>query len=67
MINQVKIASEKEYYKILELLALEEKSIPLCIEKGEGLYLVAEFEKQEVAKKDLILSYLGKKLVPQEK
>ena len=67
VINQVKIASEKEYYKILELLALEEKSIPLCIEKGEGLYLVAEFEKQEVAKKDLILSYLGKKLVPQEK
>ena len=67
VINQVKIASEKEYYKILELLALEEKSIPLCIEKGEGLYLVAEFEKQEVAKKDLILSYLGKKLVTQEK
>lgn len=67
VINQVKIASEKEYYKILELLALEEKSIPLCIEKDEGLYLVAEFEKQEVAKKDLILSYLGKKLVTQEK
>tara|TARA_B110000091_G_C13812838_1_gene476101 strand:- start:137 stop:1966 length:1830 start_codon:yes stop_codon:yes gene_type:complete len=62
-INEVKITSEKEYYKILELLALEEKSIPLCIEKGEGLYLVAEFEKQQVEKKELILSYLGKKIV----
>jgi NhaP-type Na+/H+ or K+/H+ antiporter len=66
-INEVKITSEKEYYKILELLALEEKSIPLCIEKGGGLYLVAELEKQQVEKKELILSYLGKKLVTQEK
>jgi len=64
-INEVEITSEKEYYKILELLALEEKSIPLCIEKGEGLYLVAEFEKQQVEKKELILYYLGKKLVTQ--
>jgi NhaP-type Na+/H+ or K+/H+ antiporter len=64
-INEVKITSEKEYYKILELLALEEKSIPLCIEKGGGLYLVAEFEKQQVEKKELILYYLGKKLVTQ--
>ncbi len=65
-INEVKIISEKEYYKILDLLALEEKSIPLFIEKDKGLYLVPEFEKTTEERKELILFYLGKKIVHQE-
>ena len=60
IINEVHIDSEKEYNKILELLALEEKSIPLFVEKGKGLYLIAEFEKEGLTKEGLILSYLGK-------
>jgi hypothetical protein len=44
-------------------LALEEKSIPLFIEKDKGLYLVPEFEKTTEERKELVLSYLGKKLV----
>ena len=52
-----------EYYKTLDLLALEEKSIPLFIEKDKGLYLVPEFEKTTEERKELVLSYLGKKLV----
>jgi NhaP-type Na+/H+ or K+/H+ antiporter len=63
VINEVKIISEKEYYKTLDLLALEEKSIPLFIEKDKGLYLVPEFEKTTEERKELVLSYLGKKLV----
>ncbi|MBT3740677.1 sodium:proton antiporter [Polaribacter sp.] len=63
IINEVKIISEKEYYKTLDLLALEEKSIPLFIEKDKGLYLVPEFEKTTEERKELVLSYLGKKLV----
>tara|TARA_B100000787_G_scaffold170139_1_gene164296 strand:+ start:1106 stop:2935 length:1830 start_codon:yes stop_codon:yes gene_type:complete len=66
-INEVKITSEKEYYKILDLLAFQEKAIPLFIEKGKGLYLVPEFEKTIEEKKELIMFYLGKKLVHQEK
>ena len=61
-INEVAINSEDEYNKILELLALEEKSIPLFIEKGKDLYLIPEFEKINEAKQDFILSYLGKEL-----
>lgn len=60
IINEVKINSEEEYNKILEFLAGEEKSIPLFIEKGKGLYLIAEFEKDGLEKTDLVLSYLGK-------
>ena len=62
-INEVKINSTEEYQKILELLALEEKSIPLFIEKDKDLYLVPEFEKTSEEKKGITLSYLGKKLV----
>jgi NhaP-type Na+/H+ or K+/H+ antiporter len=62
-INEVKINSAEEYQKILELLALEEKSIPLFIEKDKDLYLVPEFEKTSEEKKGITLSYLGKKLV----
>jgi NhaP-type Na+/H+ or K+/H+ antiporter len=65
-INEVKITSENEYKKILGLLAVEEKSIPLFIEKGEGLYLIAEFEKMKEDKEECVLYYLGKKLVFQE-
>ena len=59
----MKINSAEEYQKILELLALEEKSIPLFIEKDKDLYLVPEFEKTSEEKKGITLSYLGKKLV----
>ena len=62
VINEVVINSEKEYYKILEMLAIEEKSIPLFIEKGKGLFLVPEFEKTKEDKKELTLSYLGKNI-----
>ncbi len=65
-INEVKITSVKEYKKILGLFAVEEKSIPLFIEKGEGLYLIAEFEKMKEDKEECILHYLGKRLVFQE-
>ena len=65
-INEVKITSVNEYKKILGLLAVEGKSIPLFIEKGEGLYLIAEFEKMKEDKEECILYYLGKKLVFQE-
>lgn len=59
-INEVQINSEEEYNKILELLALEEKSIPLFVEKGKGIYLIPEIEKESIEKVDLVLSYLGK-------
>ena len=56
------IANEKEYETILKLLAKEEKSIPLFIEKGKGIYLVTEFEKAKLPKENLVLSYLGKSI-----
>ena len=56
------IANEKEYETILKLLAKEEKSIPLFIEKDKGIYLVAEFEKAKLPKENLVLSYLGKSI-----
>ncbi|PWG04917.1 cation:proton antiporter [Polaribacter aquimarinus] len=59
-IIEVSISSEEEYNNILELLSKEEKSIPLFIEKGDGIYLIPEFEKTEETKQDLVLSYLGK-------
>ncbi|WP_081817046.1 sodium:proton antiporter [Polaribacter sp. Hel_I_88] len=59
-IKEVSISSQEEYDKIFEILANEEKSIPLFIEKGEGLYLIPEFEKLDVEKSGVILSYLGK-------
>jgi NhaP-type Na+/H+ or K+/H+ antiporter len=65
-INEIKINSENEYNKILEILAHEQKSIPLFIEKGKGLFLVAEFEKSKEAKELCVLYYLGQKLVFQE-
>ena len=61
-INEVKITSDKEYSKLLELLALEEKSIPLFVETNNGLYLIPEFEKLEEEKTGLTLSYLGKNI-----
>ena len=66
-INEIVINSEEEYLKILGVLIQEEKSIPLFIEKDRGIYLIAEFEKQEVEKKDLVLSYLGKEMDFKEK
>ena len=59
-IKEIEINSEEEYTKILELLAKEEKSIPLFIEKDKGIYLIAEFEKAGLEKKGLTFSYLGK-------
>ncbi|WP_339884267.1 sodium:proton antiporter [Polaribacter vadi] len=59
-IKEVSISSEEEYEKIFEILANEEKSIPLFIEKEEGLYLIPEFEKLDIEKNGIILSYLGK-------
>jgi NhaP-type Na+/H+ or K+/H+ antiporter len=66
-ILEVDIESEAQYKHILEILSKEEKSIPLFIEKGAGIYLIPEFEKTGEAKEGLTLSYLGKKLVIQEK
>ena len=63
VIHQVKIADEKQYKEVLSLLYDEEKSIPLFVEKGAGLYLVTEYERDKLPKKDLIISYLGKKIV----
>jgi len=51
----------------LRLFSKEEKSIPLFIEKGDGIYLIPEFEKTAEAKENLILSYLGKQLFINEK
>ncbi|WP_334057704.1 cation:proton antiporter [Polaribacter sp. P097] len=59
-IKEIEINSEEEYNKILELLAKEEKSIPLFIEKDKGIYLITEFEKAGLDKKGLTFSYLGK-------
>jgi NhaP-type Na+/H+ or K+/H+ antiporter len=59
-IKEVSISSKEEYEKIFKILANEEKSIPLFIEKEDGLYLIPEFEKLDTEKKGIILSYLGK-------
>ena len=66
-INEVTINCDEDYTNILDALSKEEKSIPLFIEKGEGIYLIPEFEKTEEAKEGLTLSYLGKKMVFKEK
>jgi NhaP-type Na+/H+ or K+/H+ antiporter len=66
-ILEVEIKTEAEYNNILELFSKEEKSIPLFIEDGKGIYLIPEFEKIAEIKENLILSYLGKKMVIQEK
>ena len=63
VIHQVKIKDEKQYKEVLNLLYEEEKSIPLFIEKGTGLYLITEYERDKLPKKELIISYLGKKIV----
>ena len=62
IITEVPVASEAEYNKILELLSKEEKSIPLFLEKGEGVYLIPEFEKTDEPKENLTLCYLGKNI-----
>ncbi len=61
-IKEVKIENEQEYDAVLKMLAKEEKSIPLFIENEKGLYLIAEVEKEEMEKKNLVLSYLGKEI-----
>jgi len=61
-IIEVKIKDEAAYNNVLFLLSKEEKSIPLFIEKGKGIYLIPEFEKTKETKENLTLSYLGKKL-----
>jgi NhaP-type Na+/H+ or K+/H+ antiporter len=67
VINEVAINSEKEYENAIKLLAKEEKSIPLFIEQGDDIYLIAEFEKLEPEMKNLVLSYLGKEMDFQQK
>ena len=62
-ILEVEIKTTADYNNILELFSKEEKSIPLFIEKGKGIYLIPEFEKTTETRENLILSYLGKKLV----
>ena len=62
-ILEVEIKTTADYNNILELFSKEEKSIPLFIEKGKGIYLIPEFEKTTEIRENLILSYLGKKLV----
>ena len=64
---EIEIKTEAAYHKVLALFSKEEKSIPLFIEKGDGIYLIPEFEKTAEVKENLILSYLGKKLVIHEK
>jgi NhaP-type Na+/H+ or K+/H+ antiporter len=64
---EVEIKTEADYNNILELFSKEEKSIPLFIENGKGIYLIPEFEKIAEIKENLILSYLGKKMVIQDK
>ena len=66
-ILEVEIKTEEAYNNILRLFSKEEKSIPLFIEKGDGIYLIPEFEKTAEAKENLILSYLGKQLFINEK
>ena len=61
-IIEVKIKNETEYSNILNLLAKEEKSIPLFIDNTKGIYLISEFEKEGFEKKDMVLSYLGKNI-----
>lgn len=61
-IIELKIKNETEYSNILNLLAKEEKSIPLFIENTKGIYLISEFEKEGFEKKDIVLSYLGKNI-----
>ena len=61
-IHEIEVASETAYNNILDILSKEEKSIPLFVEKGKGIYLIPEFEKRNEAKKGLTLSYLGKKM-----
>ncbi|MFY9242355.1 MAG: cation:proton antiporter [Polaribacter sp.] len=62
-IHEVKIKGNEELEKMLELLAKEEKSVPIFIEKGKDIYLIAEFEKEGIEKKDLVIAYLGKKII----
>jgi NhaP-type Na+/H+ or K+/H+ antiporter len=66
-ILEVEIKTEADYNNILKLFSKEEKSIPLFVENGKGIYLIPEFEKTAEVKENLILSYLGKKLVILEK
>jgi hypothetical protein len=61
-IKEIKIKTEIEYNALLNAFAIEEKSIPLFIEKGKEIYLIPEFEKTAVVKELLTLSYLGKKM-----
>lgn len=61
-IHEVIISSPQEYYNILTLLSTEEKSIPLFVQKDKGIYLISEFEKLGVDKKELTFSYLGKSI-----
>ena len=61
-IIEVEIDNETEYNAILDALSKEEKSIPLFVEKGQGIFLVPEFDKTEETKENLILSYLGKNI-----
>ncbi len=66
-ILEVEIKTAADYNNILELFSKEEKSIPLFVENEKGIYWIPEFEKTAEVKENLILSYLGKKLIIQEK
>ena len=62
-ILEVEIKTAADYNNILELFSKEEKSIPLFVENEKGIYWIPEFEKTAEVKENLILSYLGKKLI----
>jgi Trk K+ transport system NAD-binding subunit len=61
-ISEVTIVDQKEYNSILGNFSKEEKSIPLFIENKQGIYLLPEFEKNNHAKENIKLFYLGKVL-----
>jgi hypothetical protein len=62
LINEVKIDNEEAYKTVLKALSKEEKSIPLFIENGKGIYLISEFEQTKAAAAGVTLSYLGRKM-----
>ena len=61
-IHEVEIKNPEEYDRILDLLANEEKSVPLFIENKQGIFLITEFEQNVFDKKNITLSYLGKEI-----
>ncbi|MGB0880621.1 MAG: cation:proton antiporter [Polaribacter sp.] len=65
-IYEVEIASEDAYNKMFSKLFNELKSIPLFVKKGNDLFLIPEFEKNEEAKENISLIYLGRNVETKE-